>query len=85
MRDIFKYEKRKDYPQHECCGINRFGSALYLEYPDAFIDCQYDFTSATLPHLTHLTTMEQIKIKDMLYRKRIDVVGHIDNIVYILN
>lgn len=74
MRDIFKYEKRTDYPH-----MNFRDKALwerFLEkYPDAYKQVQYDFHIGDAPPFNTLMDDGEDLNQDMLYRLRIDVVG----------
>lgn len=83
MRDIFKYKKRTDYP-HMSVADTAIWNRFIDKYPEAFVDCQYDFHVGDAPPFNTLDDDGTDKNQDMLYRKRIDVLGHTSDEVYII-
>lgn len=74
MRDIFKYEKRYAYP-HMNIRDKEIWERFIDKFPDAYINCQYDFHIGEAPPFNTLMDDGEDKNQDMLYRLRIDVVG----------
>lgn len=74
MRDIFKYEKRPNYP-HMSVADTLIWNRFLDKYPDAYKQCQYDFHVGEAPPFNTLMDDETDANQDMLYRLRIDVVA----------
>lgn len=74
MRDIFKYEKRTDYP-HMATKDKAIWERFIDQYPDAYKQCQYDFHVGDAPPFNTLHDDGTDLNQDMLYRLRIDVVA----------
>lgn len=83
MRDIFKFEKGYWYP-HMSKADRAIWERFLDKYPDAFNSCQYDFHVGSPPPFD--TTMDNGEDwnQDMLYRRRIDVVGHADGEIVLI-
>lgn len=75
MRDLFPYGKRYNYPHMKPNDIaiwERFISA----YPDAFENVQYDFHVGDPPPFNPLMDDGTDTNQDLLYKLKIDVIGH---------
>ncbi len=83
MRDLFNYELRPSYPHMNVRDVeiwNRFID----KFPGAYNNVQYDFHIGDAPGFNTLMDDGEDKNQDMLYRLRIDVVGHTDKQIHIL-
>jgi len=74
MRDIFKFEKRPNYP-HMSVADTAIWHRFIDKYPSIFSAVQYDFHIGDAPPFNTLMDDGEDKNQDMLYRLRIDVVG----------
>lgn len=74
MRDIFKFEKRTNYP-HISMRDKAIWERFIDKYPDAYKQCQYDFHIGDAPPFNTLDDDDTDRNQDMLYRLRIDVVA----------
>jgi hypothetical protein len=74
MIDIFKYEKRADYP-HMNIRDKEIWERFIDKYPDAYTQCQYDFHVGEAPPFNTLMDNEEDWNQDKLYRLRIDVIA----------
>lgn len=73
--EIFKYEKRYWYPHLKPRDIeiwNRFID----KYPDAYLECQYDFAIGDIPQFMKERSSVEGQAMQELYKKKIDVLGH---------
>ena len=74
MRDIFKFEKRTNYP-HMNVRDKEIWERFIDKYPDAYKSAQYDFHIGDAPPFNTLMDDDEDRNQDMLYRLRIDVIG----------
>lgn len=74
MRDIFKFEKRTDYP-HMSVADTEIWNRFIDQYSNIFSSVQYDFHVGDAPPFNTLMDDDTDLNQDMLYRKRIDVIG----------
>lgn len=83
MRDMFKYEKRNDYP-HMNFRDKELWNKFIEKYPDAYKSCQYDFHLGDGPKFNTLDDDGNDFNQDMLYRVRADVIAFSDNQIDII-
>lgn len=83
MRDLFKYELRPSYP-HMNIRDKEIWDRFINKYPGIFTGAQYDFHIGDAPPFNTLMDDGEDKNQDMLYRLRIDVIGHTDNDISII-
>lgn len=83
MREVFEYKKRYAYP-HMSVADTQIWERFIEKYPDQFAQVQYDFHIGEAPPFNTLYDDDTDKNQDMLYRKRIDVVGHTQDKVFII-
>lgn len=78
MLEVFKYELTHKYPHMKPRDIEIW-ERFIVAYPDAYIDCQYDFHVGDSPSFD--TTVEGIDNANqhMLYQLKIDVIGRKSN------
>lgn len=74
MIDIFKYEKRTEYP-HMNKNDKEIWDRFIDKYPDAYKQCQYDFHVGDAPPFNTLMDDGEDLNQDKLYRLRIDVIA----------
>lgn len=83
MRDLFKFEKRNNYPH-----MSQADKAIWERFIDKYIDVydnvQYDFHIGEAPPFNTLYDDDTDKNQDMLYRLRIDVIGNLKDRVDII-
>lgn len=75
MRDIYEFGKRFKYP-HMSVADTEIWNRFLDKFSTYFDACQYDFHIGEAPPFNTLMDDETDKNQDMLYRLRIDVVGH---------
>ena len=75
MRDIFKYEKRYKYP-HMKPFDREIWERFIEKFPDAYDTCQYDFNVGDAPPFNPMGDNDEDLNQDALYRLKIDVIGH---------
>lgn len=83
MRDLFNFEKRPNYP-HMNVRDKEIWERFIDKYPGAYTGVQYDFHIGDAPPFNTLMDDDEDKNQDMLYRLRIDVVGHTDSEIHII-
>lgn len=83
MRDIFEYKLMNKYP-HMSKADSEIWNRFITKYPDMFTQVQYDFHVGDAPPFNTLTDDGEDLNQDMLYRKRIDVLGYKDDKVFII-
>lgn len=80
MRDLLKYEKRKAYP-HMSVADTLLWNRFIDNYPKIYKTIQYDFHVGDAPAFNTLMDNDEDLNQDMLYRLRIDAIGHEDGII----
>lgn len=83
MRDLFKFERRASYP-HMSKADTDIWNRFIDKFPSILKVCQYDFHVGDAPPFNTLMDDYTDKNQDMLYRLRIDVVGHDDENINII-
>lgn len=83
MRDLLEYKKLPSYP-HMSKADSAIWERFITKYPDQFIEVQYDFHVGEPPSFNTLTDEGEDWNQDMLYRKRIDAIGHTDTQCFII-
>lgn len=78
MRDLFNFELRPSYP-HMNVRDKEIWERFINKYPGVYTGVQYDFHIGDAPPFNTLMDDGEDKNQDMLYRLRIDVIGHRDN------
>lgn len=83
MRDLLEYKKLPSYPH-----MSKADSAIWErfldKYPEQFDQVQYDFHVGDAPPFNTLMDDGEDKNQDMLYRKRIDAIGHRSDTCFII-
>lgn len=75
MREIYSYSKRSKYP-HMSVADTEIWNRFILKYPEAYERMQYDFHVGDAPPFNPFMDDGEDKNQDMLYRLRIDAIGH---------
>jgi len=75
MLDVFKYEKRYKYPHMKPSDVEIWERYIN-KYPNAYENVQYDFNVGDPPPFNPLGNDGEDLNQDLLYRLKIDVVGH---------
>lgn len=83
MRDLLEYKKLPNYP-HMSVADTAIWERFIAKYPDQFKQMQYDFHVGEAPPFNTLMDDGEDKNQDMLYRKRIDAIGHTDEQCFII-
>jgi hypothetical protein len=78
MRDLFNFELRPNYP-HMNFRDKEIWERFILKFPGAYNNVQYDFHVGDAPPFNTLYDDDTDYNQDMLYRLRIDVLGHTDD------
>jgi len=83
MIDLFKYELRTNYPHMKPRDVAIY-ERFVIKYPELYKEVQYDFHVGDKPEFD--TSIEGIADAKqyMLYQLKIDVLGHTDNRIDIL-
>ena len=76
MREIFSYKPRNSYP-HMSVADTEIWNRFLLKYNEAYDRVQYDFHVGDPPPFNPLLDDGTDSNQDMLYKLRIDVIGHI--------
>lgn len=76
MREIFSYSKRNSYP-HMSVADTEIWERFLAKFPDEYDRVQYDFHVGDAPPFNPLLDDGTDANQDMLYKLRIDVIGHI--------
>ena len=83
MRDLFNFELRPNYP-HMNIRDKEIWERFILKYAGAYTGVQYDFHVGEAPPFNTLYDDDADFNQDMLYRLRIDAIGHTDNTIDII-
>lgn len=83
MRDMLQYQKQNSYP-HMNIRDKEIWDRFIDKYPDAYKQVQYDYHVGDGPKFNTLDDDETDRNQDMLYRLRIDVIGHSNNSIDII-
>lgn len=83
MREIFPYKVRTKYP-HMSVADTAIWNRFISKYPEAYERVQYDFHVGDPPPFNPLMDDGTDTNQDMLYKSRIDVIGHIGGNVDII-
>lgn len=83
MRDILPYGKRYTYP-HMSVADTLIWERFIEKYPKIYKTVQYDFHIGDGPPFNPLMDDGEDLNQDMLYRLRIDAIGHEDGIIDII-
>lgn len=75
MRDLFNYELNGYYP-HMNFRDKAIWERFIEKFPDMYEKCQYDYHVGDAPNFNTFTDDDEDWNQDMLYRLRIDVLGH---------
>lgn len=75
MREIFAYTTRNSYP-HMSVADTQIWNRFLAKFPDAYERVQYDFHVGNPPPFNPLLDDGTDANQDMLYKLRIDVLGH---------
>ena len=75
MREIFSFTPRNKYP-HMSVADTSIWNRFLAKYADAYDRVQYDFHVGDPPPFNTLMDDDEDLNQDMLYRTRIDVIGH---------
>lgn len=76
MREIFSYSPRNKYP-HMSVADTAIWNRFLAKYPDMYDRVQYDFHVGDPPPFNPLLDDGTDANQDLLYKYRIDVIGHI--------
>lgn len=83
MREIFPYKVRTKYP-HMSVADTAIWNRFIAKFPDAYERVQYDYHVGDAPPFNTLTDEDEDQNQDMLYRLRIDAIGHNGNTLDII-
>lgn len=83
MSEIFKFEKRYKYPHMKPNDIEIW-ERFIEKFPEYYNSVQYDFNVGDPPPFNPLADDGTDLNQDKLYRLKIDVVGHYNNIIDII-
>lgn len=83
MREIYGYSLRVKYP-HMSAADTDIWNRFIVAFPDEYERVQYDFHVGNPPPFNPLMENGDDLNQDMLYRLRIDVVGHNDDNIDII-
>lgn len=83
MRELFKYEKRYQYPHMKPADVSIW-ERFIEKYPNAYDHVQYDFNVGDPPPFNPLMDDGEDLNQDALYKLKIDVIGRYPNGVDII-
>lgn len=83
MRDLFNFELRPNYP-HMNVRDKEIWERFVVKFAGAYQSVQYDFHVGEAPPFNTLYDDNEDLNQDMLYRLRIDVIGHTSNTIDII-
>jgi len=78
MLDLFKYKKQPEYT-HMSIADKAIWERFIDKYPNAYSQVQYDFRVGDPPPFNTLMDDSEDWEQDKLYRLRIDVIGHTED------